>query len=441
MRVRPPKQIWIGRPHERRLEVNVKSGEEAEELEAARAEAEEAGGGGLRGKLPPGMAPRVYKPQVYKGNLHIGPGGVQMSKPMVRGPQVAGPGMHGVNVNLDKLKMGGAGAPAVTGPLLPTQAVFRQKPWLPWWVAIVVPLLALLALLLFLFLPKSIEVPEVVGKASAFDAEQVVTEAGLRLAPQVKEKVDPKAAPGSVVSQTPAAGEKVEEDSEVAILVAVGNGNVTVPSVVGKTPGDAEKTLREAGLSLGAASPAPADPEGKIASQIPAEKEVVKEGAPVDIFLAKPKEGEGGGATAAGGEEGGEEGGAGGDGGAGGGPIKVPEIAGASDQVYAQKVGDSQLVPIVKRTFDESDKGTVFSVEPAPGTEVEPGSEVTGPRLRRLPRARLRRRQGRAAGQRRRRQEPRPDRQGLAGRGRSDVELRRQSRGLHLRRAGVPRAT
>ena len=31
---------------------------------------------------------------------------------------------------------GGAGAPAM--PLLPTQGVFRQKPWIPWWA---VPLL------------------------------------------------------------------------------------------------------------------------------------------------------------------------------------------------------------------------------------------------------------------------------------------------------------
>ena len=134
MRVRPPKQMWIGRPHERRLEVNVKSGEEAHALdEAAQAEADEAeGGGGLRGKLPPGMAPRVYKPQVYKGNLHIGPGGVQMSKPMVRGPQMGGGGMHGMNVNLDKLKMRAARArprsPARCCPARPSSARSRGCP-------------------------------------------------------------------------------------------------------------------------------------------------------------------------------------------------------------------------------------------------------------------------------------------------------------------------
>ena len=209
-----------------------------------------------------------------------------------------------------------------------------------------------------------------VGKASAFDAEQVDHRGRAAARPAGQGEGRPEGGAGlRRRARRRAAGETVEEDSEVAILVAVGNGNVTVPSVVGKTPGEAEKTLREAGLTLGAASPAPADPEGKIESQIPAEKEVVKEGAPVDIFMAKPKAAAGGRrrGRGAGGEEGGEEGGAGGGGGEGGGPVKVPEIAGASDQVYAQKVGDGELVPIVKRAFDESDKGTVFRVEPGAG--------------------------------------------------------------------------
>ena len=181
---------------------------------------------------------------------------------MVRGPQIRGPQMRGMNLNLNNLKMpGGQAPPAITGPLLPTQAVFRQKPWLPWWVAIVIPLLALLALLLFLFLPKNVEVPDVVGKPSAFEAEKLITEAKLKLAPQVKEEVNAKAEPGTILSQTPKAGEKAEEGAEVTILVAVGNGKVTVPDLAGKTRGDAEKALREVGLTLGQATPQPVDPK------------------------------------------------------------------------------------------------------------------------------------------------------------------------------------
>ncbi len=386
LRVRPPKQIWIGRPTERRLEVQTKTGEEAHALEAAAIEEELEGEGldgeGVRGRLKgkgiPGVqGPRIYKPQVYKPNVYLGPGGVQVQKPMVRGPQMMGPQARGMNLNLNNLKMpGGQAPPAVTGPLLPTQAVFRQKPWLPWWVAIVVPLLALLALLLFLFLPKNVEVPDVVGKKSAFEAEKLITEAGLKLAPTTKEKVDGKVPPGTVLSQTPTAGETAEKESEVTILVAVGNGKVNVPKVVGQTPGEAEKTLRKAGLSLGQATPQPVDPKAKISSQIPAEKEIVQRGKPVDIFLAvagagKDGDKEGGGGAAAGG------GGGGGGGGGEGGPAVVPAIAGATADAYGQKAGDEGLVPKVVKAFDESDKGTVFRVDPEPGTEAKAGDPVT----------------------------------------------------------------
>ncbi len=160
----------------------------------------------------------------------------------------------------------------------------------------------------------------------------MITEAKLKLAPDVKEKVDTKAEPGTILSQTPKAGEKAEEGGEVALLVAIGDGKVTVPDLTGKSPADAEKALREKNLSLGQVTPQPPDPKGEIKTQIPAAGETVSEGKPVDIFLvvkkadgtvvaAKPGGGE---------EEGGGGGGGGGDGGDEGGPLKVPEIDGAA---------------------------------------------------------------------------------------------------------------
>jgi beta-lactam-binding protein with PASTA domain len=386
LRVRPPKQIWIGRPYERRIDVQTKSGEEARALEAAADEQDDgSGGGGLGGKLKgkgiPGVhGPKLYKPQVFKPNVHLGPGGVQVQKPMVRGPQMVGPQARGANLDLNQLKMPGAQKPPdVSGPLLPTQAVYRQKPWLPWWVAIVVPLLALLALLLFLFLPKNTEVPNVVDQPSAFEAEKLITEAGLRLAPETDEEVNTEVDPGTVLEQTPKPGKNVEEDSVVKLLVAIGNGKKSVPNVVGQTTAEAEKTLREAGLTLGQATPQPVDTKAAIASQIPPEKEVLNEGAPVDIFLEVPKEGggEGGGpkpATPGGDDPGSENGGGGG---GGGGPPVVPEIAGATAEAYAQKVGDELLVPKVREVYNAADKGTIFRVSPKPGEEREQGETVT----------------------------------------------------------------
>jgi beta-lactam-binding protein with PASTA domain len=390
MTVRPPKQMWIGRPHERRLEVRTNTDAEAVAAVAEPVDdpgldesGEEEGGGGLLGKAPKGIpgvrGPKIGKPRIGKPNLSVGPGGVRLRQPQVRGPRVQAPRLKQQNLRLDQLKMPsrGAGAPPPSGPLLPTQAVFRQKPWLPWWVAIVIPLLLLLALLLFLFLPKNVEVPDVVGKKSVFEAEKAITEAGLRLAPQTKEKVDAKVPPGTVLSQTPTAGETVKKDSEVAVLVAVGNGKVTVPDLTGKTPGDAEKALREEGLTLGQTTPQPVDPKSVIKSQIPAAKEIVKEGAPVDIFTVVPGAGKDG-------KKGTDDDKAGGDappvagGGGDGGPVKVPAINGAAQDAYVQKVTDEGLVPKVKNAFDdESEKGALFRVDPEPGTEVEPGSPVT----------------------------------------------------------------
>ena len=218
MTVRPPKQMWIGRPHERRLEVLTNGGTVSEEDLPAEEEAdlEDDDGGddgreALKGFAKKGVrGPKMTGPKLGKGGLSVGPQGVRLREPQLRGPRVRGPQLKQQNLRLDQLKMpsrgaGAAAPPAI--PLRPTQAVFRQKPWLPWWLAIVVPLLLLLALLLFLFLPKNATVPEVVGKKSAFEAEQAITEAKLKLAPGTKEKVDPNVPPGTVIAQTPKAGE------------------------------------------------------------------------------------------------------------------------------------------------------------------------------------------------------------------------------------------
>ena len=137
-------------------------------------------------------------------------------------------------------------------------------------------------------MPQNVVVPEVVGEKSAFTAEEKLTAADLKLDPNQKTQVDDKAAPGTVLKQTPAAGEEVEKDTPVAILVAVGSGNVDVPDITKKTASDADKALRDKELTLGQASPTGADPKALIETQIPAPGEVVKRGTPVNIFYPDP---------------------------------------------------------------------------------------------------------------------------------------------------------
>ncbi len=369
MLVKPPRQKWIGRPEEKRIQVFTKTGDEAEQVKTAadmelpEGEGEGAEGEGSEGGKKKGLLGRL---RVTGPRAQVGTSGVRL-----QGPRVAKPRVPSKNVDLMKLKAPGGGAPVAAIPLLPNQVIFRQKAWLPWWVALLVPLLILLALLLFLFLPKNVVVPEVTGSKSTFEAEKKLTEAELKLSASTKQKVSTEAPPGTVIGQTPAAGEKAKKDSEVAIEIAVGTGKVEVPNVVGQTQADAEKTLRKENLTIGQVSPQPPDPKAKISSQIPAAKEVVKEGSPVDIFTADPRGKKKGKGKVD--KKNGEEGGGGGGGAA---AAVLPALAGVEVAEAAQKAAESGLVPETVNQFSDKKKGTLIGTIPPAGTKLAEGAKI-----------------------------------------------------------------
>ena len=368
MLVRPPRQKWIGRPEEKRIQVFTKTGEEANQAktaedmelpEGAEGVDEEGGGGGAKG-AGKGFLKRF---RVSGPRAQVGTGGVRMS-----GPRVSKPSVPSKNVDLMKLKAPGGGIPAAQIPLMPNQVVFRHKPWLPWWVMLLVPFLILLALLLFLFLPRNVVVPDVTGAKSAFEAEQKLTKAQLKLSPAPKQKISTAAAPGTVIAQTPAAGQKAKKDSEVEILIAVGNGKVQVPNIVGQDQAGAEKILRKANLTVGQIQPQPPDPKAKISSQIPAAKEVVQEGKPIDIFLVTIKD------KKAGGKD--KNGGGGGGGGGKAAAATLPVLAGAPVAVAAQKAADAGLVPEKVTQFSDKKKGTLIGTVPPAGSKLPAGTKI-----------------------------------------------------------------
>lgn len=346
--VRAPRQKWIGRPAEKRIQVFTNREQEMEPTEGE----EGAGGKGLLERL------RISGPRAQVGTSGL----------RVQGPRVSKPVVPRKNVDLMKLRApGGAAAPQV--PLMPDQVVFRHKAWLPWWVALLVPLLILLAILLFLFLPRTVPVPDVTGAKSAFEAERKLTEAGLRLAPAPKQTVSAAAAPGTVIEQTPAAGEKAERGSDVEILIAVGNGRVQVPKITGLTLAAADKALRAEHLTIGQISPQPPDPAGRIASQIPAETEVVKSGTPINVFFAGPpstkamhtkQDKEAAKQAAA----------------ASGGPVPAL-VAGASALALAQQVAKQGIVPRTVNAYSKAKRGTVFATRPPAGTKLKAGDTLT----------------------------------------------------------------
>ena len=385
MTVRPPKQIWIGRPVEHRFEVLTKTGEAADELLAEEEalydededlyESDEDGDEEeSRGRAAAKKAGKRYKPRVAGPRVQVGPGGVRATGPRMSGAKPRAPRVPSKSFDLKSLKKAGGGAPApqmFTGPLLPTQAVFRQKPWIPRWAAILFLLLLLAAVLLFLLIPRTVAVPDLKGQ-KVFDATKALTEAQLTLDPVIKEQVAPNLPPGTVIDQTPAPGEKVKKESQVHVVTAIGTGNKSVPDVVGKTLTEANSIIEKKGLVVGPVVPQPPDPEGKVKSQIPLAGEVAKEGKPIQLFLETETDK----AKKAGGAGGGEAGGGGG-GGGGGEKIVIPAIGEDPLDAYAQKIAELQLTPIKQVSFsDTAEAGTLFGTDPPGGTEVEAGTEV-----------------------------------------------------------------
>jgi beta-lactam-binding protein with PASTA domain len=380
LRCRPPRQIWLGRPVERRFEITCASGEAGEKLLKAKAEAKSQGGGlaALGGKVP--KIPGVSPPRINMPNVSLGPDGM----PNVRMPNVHGPNFQGVNLRRPTLGLKAlrrpdqAAAPAISSvPLLPTQAIFRQKGWLPWWLAIVVPLVLLLALALFLLLPKNVEVPNVVGSKTVFAAEKKLIAAGLQLK-EKQNRPSTTAKPGTVLDQSPGAGESAKKGSPVSLEIAVGNGNTIVPKLAGLTLPEADKRLRARGLQKGALSVQSPDVlKLKIASTIPAAGDSVKEGTAIDIFSPDPEAAKaaadkkaadkkaGGGAAAGGG-------------GAAAKDIEIPKIEPTDQQGYGAVLAKAGLVPgEPERRIDEAPRGTVIGTDPAVGTKVAKGAAVT----------------------------------------------------------------
>jgi beta-lactam-binding protein with PASTA domain len=263
-------------------------------------------------------------------------------------------------------------------PPPPQSAIYRQRPWLPWWLAIVAPIVVVAVILLVLLLPRHTTVPNLTRAGSVFAAEKLLNETGLKLSAKPPEQVSaPGAKPGTIVGQTPAAGKHVKKGSEVTIVLAAGSGVAKVPSLLGETPAAAYTTLEGLGLTLGAISPQPVNPAGVIASSIPAAGTSAPVGTAVSVFLATSPDlakklalGKGAGAAAvlaaqraaaklAGAKH----------------SVKIPTLSG-TPSVAAARLSQLGLVPVLTERFSSQPAHTLIGSEPPAGTSVSPGSTV-----------------------------------------------------------------
>jgi eukaryotic-like serine/threonine-protein kinase len=216
----------------------------------------------------------------------------------------------------------------------------------------VIAAIAAVLLLQALFAGEEVEtvrVPSVTGENLA-RAEEILESFGLtlRVADQVPDAEVPS---GSIIRQTPVANAQVEVGSTVDVVVSTGRTLVAVPEVVGVDEETAKDLLRQANLVPGNVTMQPSDEveAGIVISSNPSPGTEIGENLPVDLVVSSGVE-----------------------------RVRVRAVEGLSEAEARFRLEDQGLqVIVVERFSDTVAEGTVISQDPAPDTEVDPGSEVT----------------------------------------------------------------
>jgi serine/threonine-protein kinase len=157
------------------------------------------------------------------------------------------------------------------------------------------------------------------------------------------------AEPGTVVEQTPAAGQQL--DSHGTVSVALARELPKVPNIVGRTLSEATALLGQSGYKLDQAE-AIADanvPKGSVVSQQPAADAAQETDKPVVVRVS-----------------------------AGPGEIEVPKLLGQSvDKVKAQASDLGFVLKIVWTQEGETPEYVVLNQTPVAGKKIKPGDAIT----------------------------------------------------------------
>jgi beta-lactam-binding protein with PASTA domain/tRNA A-37 threonylcarbamoyl transferase component Bud32 len=255
------------------------------------------------------------------------------------------------------------GSPVYATPVLPrddvargqTQAFSAGGPprrsrvgWL--WALVIAILLTGIAVGIWAIVNNSggVTVPYIVGQKRT-DAEATLTGLGLKMKVS-KEVVDATKAKDTIVSQDPAANKKLEKGGTVEVVVSKGPELVTVPSLVGMSPAEAQAALAALGLKVGGTTDAfnAQVPKGKVASQNPNPNTQVPKGTEVAIVVSKGVE-----------------------------TALVPDVTGQTQADATAKLSEAGFTADVRTVTSTTDPvGVVKSQSPAAGEAATKGSKV-----------------------------------------------------------------
>ncbi|MEQ3551300.1 Stk1 family PASTA domain-containing Ser/Thr kinase [Pseudonocardia nematodicida] len=223
-------------------------------------------------------------------------------------------------------------------------------------IALWVALLAVLGLLGFVGYqmfssnaPDQVSVPDVLGQTPD-QARQTITDANLLFA-QENQPSDVEQV-GQVVRTDPGGGNLVDENSRVTVFVGTGPAEVTVPSLTGRSPQEAEGLLREAGLQVGETTEQETTDTsqiGRVISSDPGPGETVPGNTSVALVVGREQT-----------------------------TIAVPDVSGRSAEEARSTLNQAGFSAVDTSQVDaDADAGTVVGTDPSAGTQVARTQTIT----------------------------------------------------------------
>ncbi|MET9019393.1 Stk1 family PASTA domain-containing Ser/Thr kinase [Actinopolymorpha sp. NPDC004070] len=193
---------------------------------------------------------------------------------------------------------------------------------------------------------KTVSTPTLQGKTLA-EARTVLAQSQLRLG-KITQQASENVTKGQIVSQNPTPGASAKVDSAVDVAVSSGQGEVTIPAVVGKKVSAARAMLEKEGLNVLSKEDPKASGNATDVSRVdPDEGSVVKAGSTVTLYHAS-------------------------------GLTSVPDVVGDSAAVAEARLADAGFR--VSKSYDTTSRGqsgTVVRQVPGAGSRRAPDTTVS----------------------------------------------------------------
>jgi len=222
-------------------------------------------------------------------------------------------------------------------------------------IAVLIGLLLVLAGLIFLLArtlglgessAEQVAVPDVIGRTQP-EAVTILQAEGFRVKTETGE--NDQAAENTVFDQDPDAGTKVDEGSEITIVVASAAAPVEVPNLIGQMDVDADSQLRALGLVADFEREDDPDvPAGTVIDQDPEAGEPLPPGSAVRLTVSN-----------------------------GPGSAEVPDVVGMSAAEAANRLGQAGFTVVEQTEASDEPEGTVLRTDPPAGTDHDRSEPVT----------------------------------------------------------------